>query len=888
MHNVFHAQPIVEKLPLKITCVDSYENHIVVGADNGSLLLYNVEEEPSFTINLVETRVGSTSKPVDAICILNGTDSVAVLSAGAVRIHRISTLELIVSLDSIKGALCIGSPKPAENDAETTTSSQFAVTSKNRLWIWTFDGRDAKSEKELALPDRTRSITWSHSPDVLFLGYTRSVSRVDISTGTITDVHSFRTSIAGAIGSFAPMKQAAVLVDVLSEDRLLVTKDETTIVVQENGTVVHDVEIGWSAPPYVVGNSYVAHVGGVQHLTIVGFAAPWPPFVVALLPRHVEVRALQRNVVVQTLPLPGVNTVVFGHSILAASPTSIWRLLPVDFEDQIEQLLGNDEYADAQSLVEELAFPTEQDKIANVIRIRGMYAHHLFRAEHKYQEGLSILQELNASPLDVINLFPEFAPPDPDASSEPVQPSDRNAIMLLLTYLTEQRGVLSRLRQQQEAYAKSVMGSASQAATTNIADTVYLSEVVDTTLLKVYLQVNEALVGPLLRVTNHCNVSESESLLLHREKFDELISLYRTKGLHRKALEFLKTKATSPEATAAETEKMVQYLHALNMESNLDLILEYAAWILSKDRKEGMKIFTEHYDELSLDTKKRIAAFLLDVDEDFAMGYLEYLVHETKEVDAGIQESLLLIYLSRLRRELGARTGLAGPMVPSRDGAEGSGKSFWDIRRKLTKMLETSTTYRPEKILDALPADALYEEKAIVLSRLKRHEEALRIYIEKVRNYRMANLYCEKHYDPSDPQSRDVFLLLLQLYLSLLSKNEFPLPEILSFMTIYGASIDAIRAMAILPQTIPLTDLLGYFERNMHDTHRTRNTNEVVKNLLKAECIQFKSRLSHHTSVRIPVTDERMCSICLKRIANSVFTRFPDGVIVHAYCASRQ
>jgi hypothetical protein len=37
--------------------------------------------------------------------------------------------------------------------------------------------------------------------------------------------------------------------------------------------------------------------------------------------------------------------------------------------------------------------------------------------------------------------------------------------------------------------------------------------VVDTLLLRVYLIINEALVGPLLRVSNHCLIEEAERLL---------------------------------------------------------------------------------------------------------------------------------------------------------------------------------------------------------------------------------------------------------------------------------------------------------------------------------------------------------------------------------------
>lgn len=47
-----------------------------------------------------------------------------------------------------------------------------------------------------------------------------------------------------------------------------------------------------------------------------------------------------------------------------------------------------------------------------------------------------------------------------------------------------------------------------------IQEKLHVLEVVDTALLKSYMMTNERLVGSLLRVTNHCNLEETESLLL--------------------------------------------------------------------------------------------------------------------------------------------------------------------------------------------------------------------------------------------------------------------------------------------------------------------------------------------------------------------------------------
>lgn len=102
---------------------------------------------------------------------------------------------------------------------------------------------------------------------------------------------------------------------------------------------------------------------------------------------------------------------------------------------------------------------------------------------------------------------------------------------------------------------------------TNLKSRRQLLQIVDTTLLKCYLLTNDALVASLLRLKdNHCHLEESERALKRHHKHAELIILYQTRGLHRKALELLKKHATSNEdfgSPLANHERTIQYLQHL-------------------------------------------------------------------------------------------------------------------------------------------------------------------------------------------------------------------------------------------------------------------------------------------------------------------------------------
>jgi hypothetical protein len=71
-------------------------------------------------------------------------------------------------------------------------------------------------------------------------------------------------------------------------------------------------------------------------------------------------------------------------------------------------------------------------------------------------------------------------------------------------------------------------------------------------------------------------------------------------------------------------------------------------------------------------------------------------------------------------------------------------------------------------MLPRFPIDTLYQERAILLSRLGRHDQALHIYVRKLRNWSLAEKYCDRiwrniQYD--DDVKGKVYELLLRTYL---------------------------------------------------------------------------------------------------------------------------
>lgn len=199
----------------------------------------------------------------------------------------------------------------------------------------------------------------------------------------------------------------------------------------------------------------------------------------------------------------------------------------------------------------------DADELENLkIRIRNRYALELF-CQLKFSESIAQLQSINADPSYVIGLYNDMLPEEfRSRFNYPVKlPLLEGAVLedgllALIDYLLEQRRRLVK-----NIFDKKV----------SVPDDIArLQSIIDTSLLKCYLQTNDALVAPLLRIPdNHCHLEESEKALNKRQKYNELIILYKTKSLHRNALNLLQRLAKYEDKRIKGRQKLIEYLQEL-------------------------------------------------------------------------------------------------------------------------------------------------------------------------------------------------------------------------------------------------------------------------------------------------------------------------------------
>lgn len=258
----------------------------------------------------------------------------------------------------------------------------------------------------------------------------------------------------------------------------------------------------------------------------------------------------------------------------------------IKFEDETSSFVSTATTTESLSLLGgEQGSETEKLKL----RILNLQALDKF-CKGDFKEAIAIFAALKTDPSYVIGLYPELLPEEFRArlaypSRLPLFEGAllERGLLALVDYLLEvRRKIKDDLKTLESAVSSTTAaGGANRKPSLSsqrskhlpslsYTDLLRLQSIIDTSLLKCYLHTNDALVAPLLRIPdNHCHLEETEKALKRRAKYAELVILYRTKGLHRNALDLLARQARvcgSERDALANRRKLVQYMQELGAE----------------------------------------------------------------------------------------------------------------------------------------------------------------------------------------------------------------------------------------------------------------------------------------------------------------------------------
>ncbi|RKP39035.1 vacuolar sorting protein 39 domain 1-domain-containing protein [Dimargaris cristalligena] len=768
-----------------------------------------------------------------------------------------------------------------------TLVSRIAVAVRRKILVFTWKDAEYVTMKEYPTPHQVRVLGWA-TPDQLCIGFGRAeYYLLRTTTGTIGPL------LPGEMGAFTTTSNASgpappgsdTLIAKLPNDEILVNRDQHTLCIAVKGDrPTRKSDLLWTTGPQAIGYAY--------------------PYVVAVSGRQVEIRNLDTSALVQQLALPlAAQRISSGKYLYLAGPHTVWRLMPLPHQIQIAQLLQRHEFVEALSFIDQSDSILVDTKAEYSQCIRFLYAHYLCWT-HDYEDSLTLFQDLEIIPSEVVQVFAqgldEFLagerldrPASPASNREVSESSGLSAalaeqklgdrVSLLVGYLTEQRRLIaqavSRKQPTLEFHTRSIYPTP-QSTPSPLENylTQYipfrlaaipvpippLAQLIDTTLLKAYLMTNPRLVGPLVRVHhNACEIEISERLLLNHHMYQELVDLYFGKGLHRKALHLLHQTATDPDtltdvpSALAGPFATIQYLEKLSLQ-HVDLILEYATWIMTSDPDEGIFIFADENRPAMAYLKspvERIAQYLQKFGDEWAIKYLEF-----------IRTFALEAYEQELKDHLDAQTQTSTT----------TDDPTLSIRWRLRAFLRKSQYYNPERLLGRLPVQGLDQERALVLSRMGRHEQALEIIVYQLHDFAQAETYCNEQ-----SEVPDIYLILLRIYLqpsnsnyantSITATDEPHLA--IRHMSQYGRHMDTLAALTLIPAALPVHKLYPFFEQSLRTFSHDRQTQRIVRNLMVAERVQVQAQWARIRQQRVAISPDRICPLCYKRIGNTVFVQ---------------
>ena len=401
-------------------------------------------------------------------------------------------------------------------------------------------------------------------------------------------------------------------------------------------------------------------------------------------------------------------------------------------------------------------------------------------------------------------------------------------------------------------------------------------QIVDTTLLKCYLQTNDALVAPLLRLRdNCCHPQEAERVLKKSQKFTELVIFYNTSGLHRKALELLRLHSTDPDSPLSGHSRTLTYLQNLGPD-HVDLILEFSLWVIMTSPEDGLTIFTEDMDTVESLPRGKVLDWLLRNARELVIPYLEHLILVWSEESPLFHNSLVLQY---------------------KDVILESNHTDTITKRKLRQLLEQEPSYyHCDQVLPKFPSDCLFEERAILLGRGGRHRDALIIYINILGDINMAKQYCARE---KCAGRSEVYQHLVELLVSPVEPSQLPagaklfpqlqLPDMetaVSVLEHHWRDVEISRVVAALPSSASLHALSPSITAAIQSQLAARHQTQLVRALTHCSHLQLQQARVSTESARLDITERSVCVGCGKRFGSlSAFARRPDGQLLHYSCA---
>ncbi|CAH0400093.1 unnamed protein product [Chilo suppressalis] len=851
MHEAYEVSHLLT-LTVQIEAIAAYDGNVLLGTRQGHLLMYSLSSNngnQKYEVQLLRYCKNFSKKPIQQIEVIPEDNLLLCLTDNVLSTYDINGVNfpMVKSFAQTKGAslFALDNKSTTSMTGESNSVVRLCVAVRRKLQL--YYGKNGEFKQHLfdfTIPDVPKVMAWGQQ--YICVGFKAEYTLYDLSTGKPRELFPASSS-----------KPLEPTIAKYSETSFLLGRDNTSVLVEEDVEIKQTIK--WLEAP----------------LSVV-----WDePFILGLMPEELRVQTVDPPLFIQTISELNKARLMYRCKrglIFVASVGQVWCLSSVDVTKQRQQLLKDKQFQIAIDLMK-LSDCSEEEKKKSIRSIQRLYAYDLFDHAY-YSQSMKEFIKLNTDPAEVIELFPDLSGKSEGSKNKnKLKGKDlENALNALIEYLVDLRSMIGQNKSEAST-------SQEQGSQRNVQQQL---ELIDTTLLKCYLQTNDAFVAPLLRL-NNCRLEEAEKTLLQHSKYSELIILYQTKGQHTKALQLLREQAQQPDSSLKGYNRTKHYLQNLGAE-HINLIFKFSDWILKEHPEEGLKIFTEDIVEVENLPRPKILDFLLREHDNLVIPYLEHLIHTWNDTNSLFHDALISMYRDKITTKK----------------ADITEEEYQHTKSKLVTFLEKSPHYTPERVILHFPTDSLFEERAVILGKLGRHEQALAIYIQILGDVERAIKYCENVCDSGKDKNQDVYVILMRTLMNPDKSNALsgPLADVprhpktavpdletaLSILEKHADKISPLKALSVLPDSVPLSRLKHFLESALENQLTLKRRTQVLKGLLYAEHMQVQELKQIHESKSVVINDYNVCPVCKKRFGNqSAFVRYPNGDILHYSCTAK-
>uniref|UniRef100_A0A3P9QBZ3 Transforming growth factor, beta receptor associated protein 1 n=1 Tax=Poecilia reticulata TaxID=8081 RepID=A0A3P9QBZ3_POERE len=560
--------------------------------------------------------------------------------------------------------------------------------------------------------------------------------------------------------------------------------------------------------------------------------------------------------------------------VMLASTKSVYVLVPLPLERQIQDLLASRRVEEALVLTEGAQRNIPKDKFQVLHRRILQQAGFIKFGQLQFLEAKEHFSKGELDVRELISLYPLLLP----ASSSFMRCHPPLHEFADLNHLAQgdQEKVLR--------CKKFLISYLGEVRSTDVANG--CRDDVDTALLKLYAEQDHDSLLDLLASENFCVLTDSVSWLEKYHKYFALGLLYHFNGQDAAALK-LWIRIVDGELQDSTRSDLYEYIvDFLCCSSSIEIVWKYADWALRKDPTTGIRIFTKRpvgKDRSEVNPDEAIA--YLGKHSQALLLYLEHLVLERKMQKEKFHTHLVMLYLDRVMLLLSESPTDEGQLSRARE--------------KLQAMLRESDLYRVQFVLGKMEScDKLLLERATLHGKLEEHDKALHILVHKLRDFPSAEAFCIWASSSRDPGYRQrLFHLLLGVYLdgSPPGKGqaagggggEMEMAAV-DLLNRHGEVFDAVRVLRMLPESWSLQLLRPFLNRAVRASMHAGRTSQIALGLARSENVQLLHDRLKERRKPIVVSEKKGCHLCHNTFSEPGVVCLPGGVPVHVHCAAQR